>query len=217
MLPTAGPKRSPPPDPDPSTALLRLGSLTDKCRFYLTHSLALFTWKAYSSAQCCFITFCSQDNPLHPSGSALPASEETVISFCTHLNFQGRGDHIGTRQESQTNGNYYNIFNKEATDSRCTPVDSDMTVKTNHLILCLTTWTKQIGLRPAGQIVVLLRLPYFQYIFNALILKEKEWRQVKYLQQVNVSRRKGRQRDTFECLVSIIFRGQSSRGCGYDS
>ena len=43
------------------------------------------TRNCYSSAQRRFITFCIQDNRLHPSGSVLPASEETLIRFCAHL------------------------------------------------------------------------------------------------------------------------------------
>ena len=86
MFPPAGPTRSSPSDPDPSRALLGLGSsLTVKCCFYLTHGLALLTRKAYSSAERRFVTFCIQDNRLHPSGSALPASQETFLRFCTHL------------------------------------------------------------------------------------------------------------------------------------
>ena len=41
--------------------------------------------KVYTSAQHCFLDFCAHDHSLSPSGSALAASEDTLIRFCCHL------------------------------------------------------------------------------------------------------------------------------------
>ena len=59
--------------------------MTDKCQFYLTNGLASSTRQVYASAQCHFLKFCSQDTPIKPSQPLLPASEQTLMHFCTHL------------------------------------------------------------------------------------------------------------------------------------
>ena len=59
--------------------------MSHKCHFYLTQGLATSTRKVYASAQRCFLDFCAQDNSLFSSGSALPASEDVLIHFCSHL------------------------------------------------------------------------------------------------------------------------------------
>ena len=59
--------------------------MTDKCQFYLTNGLAPSTRQVYASAQRQFLDFCSQDTPFEPSQPLLPASEQTLMRFCTHL------------------------------------------------------------------------------------------------------------------------------------
>ena len=52
---------------------------------YLTQGLAPSTRRVYSSAQRQFIEFCQQDAAGDSSGSILPASEQTLIRFCSFL------------------------------------------------------------------------------------------------------------------------------------
>ena len=61
------------------------GSITNKCRFYMSHGLDPSTRRVYSTAQRRFTDFCIQDNQVKPNGSILRASQETLIRFCSHL------------------------------------------------------------------------------------------------------------------------------------
>ena len=75
-------------NPDSAAAPLGFGSsLSDKCHVYFTQDLALLpsTRKVIASSQCRFLDFCAQDNSLSPSESALSASEDLLIRFCSHL------------------------------------------------------------------------------------------------------------------------------------
>ena len=51
----------------------------------MTQGLAPSTRRVYSSVQRCFLDFCIQDNRVMPNGSILPASQETLMRFCSHL------------------------------------------------------------------------------------------------------------------------------------
>lgn len=51
----------------------------------MTQGLAPSTRRVYSSAQRRFLDFCIQDNRVRPNGSILPASQETLMRFCSHL------------------------------------------------------------------------------------------------------------------------------------
>ena len=51
----------------------------------MSHGLAPSTRRVYSTAQRRFMDFCIQDNQVKPNGSILPASQETLIRFCSHL------------------------------------------------------------------------------------------------------------------------------------
>lgn len=60
--------------------------MTEKCHFYsVANALAPSTRQVYGSAQRQFLEFCSLDMPSQPSQPLLPASEQTLIPFCTHL------------------------------------------------------------------------------------------------------------------------------------
>lgn len=51
----------------------------------MTQGLAPSTRRVYSSAQRRFLDFCIQDNRVQPNGSILPANQETLMRFCSHL------------------------------------------------------------------------------------------------------------------------------------
>lgn len=51
----------------------------------MSQGLASSTHRVYTSAQRRFREFCIQDNQIKPDGSFLPASQETLIRFCSHL------------------------------------------------------------------------------------------------------------------------------------
>ena len=51
----------------------------------MTQGLAPSTCRVYSSAQRSFLDFCIQDNRVMPNGSILPASQETLMRFCSYL------------------------------------------------------------------------------------------------------------------------------------
>ena len=59
--------------------------MTQKCLFYLSNGLAPSTRRVYSSAQKQFIEFCLQDGCTNQDGSILPASEQALMRFCSHL------------------------------------------------------------------------------------------------------------------------------------
>ena len=61
------------------------GPVTQKCLFYLSNGLAPSTQRVYSSAQKQFIEFCLQDGCTNQDGSILPASEQALMRFCSHL------------------------------------------------------------------------------------------------------------------------------------
>ena len=58
------------------------GGLTGKCRFYLANGLASSTRQVYASAQ---RQFCNPDVSFSQSQPPLPASEQMLMRFCTHL------------------------------------------------------------------------------------------------------------------------------------
>ena len=60
-------------------------SLDQKCQFYLSNGLAPSTRRVYCSAQRQFIDFCTLDGSVNSNGSLLPASEQTLMHFCSHL------------------------------------------------------------------------------------------------------------------------------------
>lgn len=59
--------------------------MTQKCQFYLSNGLAPSTRRVYSSAQKQFLDFCIQDGSVNQDGFILPASEQTLMRFCSHL------------------------------------------------------------------------------------------------------------------------------------
>ena len=69
----------------PITAGPASGGLTEKCRFYLANGLASSTRQVYASAQRQFFEFCNQDVSFSQSWPPLPASEQILMRFCTHL------------------------------------------------------------------------------------------------------------------------------------
>ena len=60
-------------------------SLDQKCQFYLSNGLAPSTRRVYCSAQRQFIDFWTLDGYVSSNGSLLPASEQTLMRFCSHL------------------------------------------------------------------------------------------------------------------------------------
>ena len=67
------------------TAGVASHELTEKCEFYLANGLPPSTHQVYGSVQRQFLDFCSQDIPSDLGHPLLPASEQTLMHFCTHI------------------------------------------------------------------------------------------------------------------------------------
>ena len=68
-----------------SIGLSAVSSLDQSWQHLLKNSLANNTQKTYSSAQKRFLKFCEEHDFLHPNGSAVPASELTILRFIGSL------------------------------------------------------------------------------------------------------------------------------------